>query len=322
MNEDAHRFCMQCGHPLEAAPAQTQVEETPPAPQQDSNPINQAAPPPQYQNPGNTYQPNPQLTAKDVGQAVLSYSKQKFTQQRGRVSTFNIWGPFAGYGTQRRHLGWLMDNKSEYTDTLVKKIDSKFQEREIPETDLVYTDIMAPGVLVPVRPYFLLKRGLVSVALYVTDFGKDLFISLASYLKPPFSQFRVILLILSVVFFFVGFPAIFGLMFDGLNSAFSPFGGMSEEALVGALIAICFLVPLAAINNLALFIFLCYSVFKWIKEKDFWAGLRQRPHEFNEDDLMAMEKAVEQTVRIALDEIGLDPNDLKPVDTGFGRRLI
>ena len=46
------------------------------------------------------------------------------------------------------------------------------------------------------------------------------------------------------------------------------------------------------------------------------------PNEFNEDDLMAMEKAVERTVRISLDEIGLDPDDLKLANSIQERRII
>jgi len=37
---------------------------------------------------------------------------------------------------------------------------------------------------------------------------------------------------------------------------------------------------------------------------------------------MAMEKAVEQTVRLSLDEIGLDPNDLKATFNVSGGRVI
>ena len=71
-----------------------------------------------------------------------------------------------------------------------------------------------------------------------------------------------------------------------------------------------------------IFISLKYSIFKWVAERDFWAGLRVRANEFNEDDLMALEKAVEQTVRVSLDELGLDPDDLKPITDLDSDRLI
>jgi len=37
---------------------------------------------------------------------------------------------------------------------------------------------------------------------------------------------------------------------------------------------------------------------------------------------MAMEKAVEQTTRMAIDKIGLDPDDLSPIQKGEQRRII
>jgi len=57
-----------------------------------------------------------------------------------------------------------------------------------------------------------------------------------------------------------------------------------------------------------------------IDENDCW--LTDYVNEFNEDDLMALEKAVEQTVRVSLDEIGLDPDDLKPISDVDNNRLI
>jgi hypothetical protein len=50
--------------------------------------------------------------------------------------------------------------------------------------------------------------------------------------------------------------------------------------------------------------------------------LRVSPNEFHENDLMAMEKAVEQTVRISLDELGLDPADLQLIESRSPKRII
>ena len=80
--------------------------------------------------------------------------------------------------------------------------------------------------------------------------------------------------------------------------------------------------PLGLLNNLALLLFVLYSVYKWFTVKDILAGLRVAPNEFNEDDLMALEKAVEQTVRLSLDDIGLNPDDLKSAVSSEGQRII
>ncbi|HEY9089212.1 MAG TPA: zinc-ribbon domain-containing protein [Anaerolineaceae bacterium] len=225
----------------------------------------------------------------------------------------SLWGPFAGYGERRRHVGWLMDSKGDCAEKLVIKVSEKFKERQIPNTSLRQELLSGQGIVVEKRPYFIMRRGLASLGLYITQFGKDLYVSLASFLKPPISNVRVIVLIVSVVFFLFttfGLPAAIAASLSSLGGM-SMFGGMPDFS--GLITLLCLVGPLGTINSLALGIFLIYSIWKYLSIKDFWAGLRATPTEFNEDDLMAMEKAVEQTVRIALDEIGLNPDDLNKV---------
>jgi hypothetical protein len=225
----------------------------------------------------------------------------------------SLWGPFAGYGERRRHVGWLMDSKGDCAEKLVSKVSEKFKERQIPNTSLRQELLSGQGIVVEKRPYFIMRRGLASLGLYITQFGKDLYVSLASFLKPPISNVRVIVLIVSVVFFLFttfGLPAAIAASLSDLGGM-SMFGGMPDFS--GLITLLCLVGPLGTINSLALGLFLIYSIWKYLSIKDFWAGLRATPTEFNEDDLMAMEKAVEQTVRIALDEIGLNPDDLNKV---------
>jgi hypothetical protein len=165
----------------------------------------------------------------------------------------------------------------------------------------------------------------VNMALYISEFGRDLFVSLASYLKPPISNFRVLVLGIMVLFWmFMVFiyPAAINSTLDNLVNSMNLFGGSSDFSVVGLFTLLCLIGPLGLVDSLLLLLFASYSIYKWFTEKDLLAGLRVSPNEFNEDDLMAMEKAVEQTVRIALDEIGLDPNDLKPAISENERRLI
>jgi len=84
----------------------------------------------------------------------------------------------------------------------------------------------------------------------------------------------------------------------------------------------CVIGPLGFVNTVLLILLLLFSAYKWLTEKDFWAALRVSPNEFNEDDLMAMEKAVEQTVRTSLDAIGLDASKLVAISNDHRRRLI
>jgi hypothetical protein len=318
VNDANNRFCLKCGTALAAAsPAAATIPAPPQMPSAGWSSPPTTSPPgswPPVQQP--TYPP-------PYPQQQGGYPQPPALAIPAGVSTLNIWGPFAGYGTRRRHVGWLMNNQGQRKDELINKVESKFKERDVPGAFVSRQVLEARGVLVEARPYFLLRRGLVSAALYINQFGRDLFISLASYLKPPISNFRVMVVGLMVVFqlyAMFSYSSLLGAASSYSNSL-SPFGGnaAAASALSNAFYVACCLGPLGFFNGLLLFLLFCFSGYKWLTEKDFWAVLRVPPNEFNEDDLMAMEKAVEETVRQSLTDLQLDPDDLRATTVTGGR---
>ncbi len=330
-NDDNYRFCMKCGTVLAAvaqtAPTEVTVKPVP------AEPVQQVQQTPQPV----TYYPPPPATAQIPYQAPQPPGAYPVQQppppiygqydQYGAASTsiMGVWRPFAGYGTRRRHTGWLMDKQGERANDLSDKVTVKFNERAISGAQVEKKILVGRGVIVESRPYFLVRRGLVTVGLYVAQFGKDLFVSLASYLKPPISNARLIVLALMGLFslytLFI-FPGTLNNAFQELLGSFNLFGGGTAASGPSLGSLLCVIGPLGTLNLLALALFVVYSLYKFVTEKDILAGLRVSPNEFNEDDLMALEKAIEQTVRISLDEIGLNPDDLKPIATDGGQRLI
>lgn len=310
-NDATARFCMKCGTALTAA-----------APPPPTTPVHTPAPPAGalagWALPGQpAYPPQhlPPQAHQPSGYAVEPYGASG-------TAGLNIWGPFAGYGARRRHVGWLMDGQGHRAQELLDKVRSKFNEREIPGAKLTEQTLVAKGVLVEVRPYFILKRGLASLALYIAQFGRDLFISQASYLKPPISAFRVIvagMMITVAGFMTFAYPVAWGASGQAIADSISLFGGGPSGGAVASFIFLtCVVGPLGALNNLLLFVLFCYSAYKWLTAKDVLAALRVPPNEFNEDDLMAMEKAVEETVRQSLTDLKLNPDDLKMATAGRG----
>ena len=294
-NEENYKYCLKCGQPLVTAGPGVMIKAS----------------------------ASVQQLQRTLSQASAVLPRPAAYGASGS-SPFNIWGPFAGYGTRRRHVGWLMDNQGARAAELIDKVNANFDQREIPGVNISHPTLVAQGVVVEKRPYFLLRRGLASLGLYIAQFGQDLFVSLVSYLKPPISNFRVLILILMLLFqafMTFGYPVVLSGAVDDIASSFSLFSSGTPD--MSALFSLlCLVGPLGTLNTLALLFYLIYSLYKWLTEKDLWAGLRVPPNEFNEDDLMAMEKAVEQTVRVSLDEIGLNPDDLKPAAMGDQRRLI
>jgi hypothetical protein len=170
-------------------------------------------------------------------------------------------------------------------------------------------------VFVEQRNYFILQRGLATLALYIAKFGRDLFISQASYLKPPISNFRVTMVIVmfASIIYEVYAPVASVL---GIGSSRYSSGGD-----LGAFFTYCIVGPVAFFSFFALSGLIFFSAYKWLTEKDFFAALRVPPNEFNEDDLMAMEKAIEETVRQSLTDLKLNPDDLKMTSTEKSRQL-
>lgn len=144
------------------------------------------------------------------------------------VVSLNIWGPFAGYGMRGRHVSWLINDQGERVEVLQEIVASRFESRQIPGARLEPVSLVRQGVLVDTRPYFLIRRGLTTVGLYIARFGRDLYVSQVTYFKGPISNFRVLLLILAIVF---------NLLF------FSLFSSAGDEGILAVLALATFLSP-------------------------------------------------------------------------------
>lgn len=276
-------------------------------------------PPPQERHPG-------RLQGYDAPAAGGQFQTPKYGSTG--FSAASIWGPFAGYGARRRHMGWLLDGHGDRADELNQKVNAKFGERQIPGAEVRRSTLTARGLLVENRAYHLVQRGLVTVGLYIARFGQDLYLSLASYLKPPVSNLRIIILGVMVLYWLFVTLVLPTMLNNAMNDVLSSFtgsflgGGAGSGGSDTLITMLCLLGPLGLVDTVALLLFAVFSIHKFTTEKDFLAGLRVMPNEFNEDDLMALEKAVEQTVRVSMDEIGLDFAKARPAIASETQRLI
>ena len=341
-NADGTKFCIACGNPIPSQQIPSQ-QSHPAGPIRKMRPLGVQ---PSSQT-GRPYQqtPAPSQTQIPPQDPSLSHSKSPAQQPHMQVqqnsrpyyqsqavltssanvtsSLLNIWGPFAGYGTRRRHVGWLMDGQANRYQSLLQQVNQRLTERQIPNTSVNWETLTARGVVVENRAYLIIQRGLVSLGLNIGPFGKDLYISMATYLKPPISNFRVLVVFAMAVFAFFGYLLLAWAGGNAISTSSSSFGIPQPSFNDFAIGVLCIFGPIYSIIALSLMVLLLYSLYKFFREKDFFAALRVPPNEFNEDDLMALEKAVEQTIRSGLDDIGLNPADLKPAAVqGNETRLI
>lgn len=254
-------------------------------------------------------------------QAFADHSKGDRIGQMGSTGTvpINIWGPFAGYGMRGRHVSWLINDQGERAEALRDIVTARFERREIPGARIEPVTLVRRGVLVDTRPYFLIRRGLTTVGLYIARFGQDLFVSQVTYFKGPLSSLRVLLLA-GALLFAVAYPLLYSSMLSRIS--LSLFGGVGGD-LLGLTILSCCLGPIYVFTWLALGILELFTIYKWLTTKDVLAALRVPPNEFDVDDTVALEKSVEQTVREALDAVGIEQRLMPPAaEYGFRRRLI
>lgn len=307
LNDPSNRFCMSCGTRLNVNASST--------PEKSSKHTPSLAP---HLKPSPLTQPVVESTPTPV-----SADKPSKPFGTGTRSPLSIWGPFAGYGARRRHVGWLLNGEGASAQALIGKVEEKFDARQIPGSRLEKRTLVARGAAVERRPYFILRRGLASLMLYVSQFGNDLFISQASYLKPPVSFVRVLIVIgmlLFQIYVLFYYPSALSAALQDLFAGLNPLGGASANS-GPSLFLLCCLGMLSVPNLLALSLLVIFSAYRWLTDRDPLAPLRVPPNEFNEDDLMAMEKAVEETVRQSMTELKLNPDDLKLATVERGGQL-
>lgn len=291
-------FCARCG---QAVPAQPAPSIHPPT----------------------VYQPQPPAYTPDISPPAQPGPAGPPVGQLGPVGqATSIWGPFAGCGTRREHVAWLLEGLGQRAEELRDTIADLFGRRQIPAAQVRQVLLTGKGVAVEQRLFYRVRRGLATVWLYVARFGQDLYVSQVSYIKGPLSVLRM--LVAGVLLALVGLSWINALVVFSTASSFSlgRWGSMygPSELLIGAL---CCTGPLGSIASLALIVGAIYSIYRFLTEKDLLALLRSSPNEFQEDDIVSLEKAVNETVRQSADLLGIDRQLLAPGQAyRSGRRVI
>ncbi len=299
-NRPGSTFCQNCGQSLS-----TQQ----PTVNQSQQPVSaQAYAPPQPTNLRSQQAPTPP-PANVAGQDAQA--------------TAGFWGPFAGYGNRTNYNTWLLDNLGNREASFHQAITQRFQQRQVPGSTMQHITLTASGVLVAQRPYYFVKREITTVALYISQFGNDLFISQSTYIKSPISNARVIAFVMMILYLMF-FPGFIGARISAYADGFGFLGGGSSVGF--PIFSLLCGGPIYSMSVISILVFFIYTIYKTIKDKDPLAGLRRAPDEFNKDDAEALEKAVEETVRQSLDSIGVQANMMpkaqKQSFSSGGMRLI
>lgn len=293
-------FCQGCGQKLDALPRPT--TKVPPASASPS-------PPP----------PAPPTSPPDA----------KVSQLGATGQSSSLWGPFAGYGTRRDHMAWLLEGLGDRAEELRDKVTQRFENRQIPDAQVRKTTLTGKGLSIERRPFYRVQRGLATVWLYVARFGQDLYVSQVSYVKGQISLLRLLLFaaLLALVGLYGLNVLVAYLSSQAIQVNSDLLGGSGVQGVDTFLTLLGFLIcctgPLGTFASVTLTVVIAYSLYKFLTEKDVLALFRAPPNEFQVDDIVSLEKAVNETVRQSADLIGIDRKLLSPeVARQFDRRII
>ena len=307
---EAH-FCQHCGRTLiVTSPAIKEAESL----QTGSSPAMETETPITVPPPSSPTRPEPPPPGRPPDEI-----KQ---MGAGGLSALDIWGPFAGYGDRGRHVSWMLDNLGERAEALRQAVTNRFQQRQIPRAVVQPKTLTGRGIAVERRDYHLIKRGVATEGLYIARFGHDLYISQVTYAKGPINPLRVLVLCAMIAFqLYLMFG--YGSSLAGAAPSFDIFGGASFGDLGSLSVLLCCVGPMGLLNTLGLLLVGLHMVYKFITDRDPLMLLRTPPNEFEYDDIVALEMAVEETVRQSLDQVGIDSALMPPAPVyGVKRRLI
>jgi hypothetical protein len=308
VNPDGSTFCVGCGNRLsrtgQAAGNQfssadnmsvpTFVHSPGTAPHQPSYAQTAAPPYPAPSNPPISSTSTPVTGVQRQWSAGVVAPPPPLAQIGSTQGMASIRRAFAGRGKLIMHHSWLLhgDNAYAHSGAVQSFIINTLRQRQIVGLSVNPEKLMERGVVMEEREYTTVHRSICTVFVYAAPAGQDLYISRATTALPAISTIRVIIVSIFAFIMFVGWLQLASLFSSPLRQ-FNPVGA----ALALLSFPICFF----------LLVLLIWSFISWVVEKDFLAYFRFNTlNDFQIDDVAMLEQIVDDTLRNAVQDVGLD----------------
>ena len=214
---------------------------------------------------------------------------------------------FAGHGVLITHHSWLLPGDHAQAMAVRYQIQTKIEQRRIPNLAIMPEKLMERGLLMEEREYLVAKRGVATVFIYATPAGNDLYISRATTIWPPINNFRVLIAAALFLLMLFGFSGIYH------PSSSTPFSLDITGAIVsGLLFILSFCILIYFVDRLI------RSAIYWVLENDFLIYLRSNTlNDFHVDDVMLLEHVTDDVVHSAVEQLGLDASKIAPPPQGY-----
>lgn len=298
-----------------SSPASTYPNATPSYPSAAQSPYSAGSNPPTYA-PGGSSAPSPYTTGVgSVPPSPTQWSSASVappppaSQFGSSQALGSLRRAFAGHGQLIMHHSWLLPGDHAQAMAVRHGIQTKIEQRKIPQTAIAPAKLTERGLLMEEREYLVAQRGVTTVFIYATPAGSDLYISRATTVLPAVSNIRIILAAILAIIMFIGF-------IDHPAASTSSYGVVDLGSLLAP-----FLNFLGFVILLFFIIMIVRSLIYWILEKDFLRYLRPNIlNDFNIDDIMLLEHVTDDVVHSAVEQLGLDASKIAPPPQGYQPR--
>lgn len=228
---------------------------------------------------------------------------------------------FARRGTPLNHQCWLIEGCQVDALLLRQTLKQQMLERRYPGVSVSAEHLRERGAnQTEGRDYLTVQRSSTNAFIYIASQGNDLYISRTTTARTPIRGERVFLLFLLLATLVAGPFALNAILLNSY-SIYNTVGFITASFVSINLFLEYVLAPLYAVL-VGFFIWaFIRSYLNWLNTRDFWIYLRARClQNFQADDLVLLERAIDQALRASVARHGIDSNLITPPLQGYQAR--
>ncbi len=207
----------------------------------------------------------------------------------------------------------LIEGHADKAADFWKAFEESFSCRGINEARLDFENLSSTGLWAPFRRMQVVRRGVVSIPIYVATQGKDLYVSWRAFLQGQVSLIKLVLWVILSFVVVVPFS-----MMERIYEAYNEYGFFTGYVTRSELdpekwlpLGILVLVVTGALAA-------AYGFFR--RQGDWQAVWRKSINELHVDDVASLTSAVHKSIVAAADQAGIDTTKLEAREPFYNPR--
>ena len=223
------------------------------------------------------------------------------------------------FGNQYAQVGELVDMWADLVEghadkaaEFWKAFEASFTSRDVKEARLYLEDLSSTGLWAPFRQMQVVRRGVVSIPIYIATQGKDLYVSWRAFIQGQVSLVKLVLWVIlsfAVVYPFSMKERIIEDYRSGFFTGYITRSELDPEKWLPLGILVLVVTGVLAVT---------YGFFR--RQGDWQAVWREPINELQIDDVASLTSAVHKSVIAAADQVGIDTTKLEAREPFYNPR--